>query len=126
MWQAEQVRQRLAALYPGMSVNVLGMPGPSANATRAAACERTAMIKDLEAAVADGRADLAVHALKNLPSDVSPGFTIAGITAREDPRDAFVSTRFRSLDDMPEGAVVGTSSLRRHAQLRERRPALVV
>ena len=126
MWQAEQVRQRLAVLYPGMAVNVLGMPGPSANAARAAACERTAMIKDLEAAVADGRADLAVHALKNLPSDVSPGFTIAGITAREDPRDAFVSQRFRSLDDMPGGAVVGTSSLRRHAQLRDRRPALVV
>jgi hydroxymethylbilane synthase len=76
--------------------------------------------------MADGRADLAVHALKNLPSDVTPGFTIAGITAREDPRDAFVSQRFRALDDMPAGAVVGTSSLRRHAQLRERHPALVV
>ncbi len=126
MWQAEQVRQRLTALYPGMSLNVLGVPGPSDHGKRAARCERTTMIKDLEAAIAEGRADLAVHALKNLPSDVSPGFTIAGITAREDPRDAFVSERFRSLDDMPEGAVVGTSSLRRHAQLRERRPGLVV
>ena len=126
MWQAEQVRQRLTALYPGMSLNVLGVPGPSDHGKRAARCERTTMIKDLEAAIAEGRADLAVHALKNLPSDVSPGFTIAGITAREDPRDAFVSERFRSLDDMPEGAVVGTSCLRRHAQLRERRPGLVV
>ena len=82
MWQAEQVRQRLTALYPGMSLNVLGVPGPSDHGKRAARCERTTMIKDLEAAIAEGRADLAVHALKNLPSDVSPGFTIAGITAR--------------------------------------------
>jgi hydroxymethylbilane synthase len=126
MWQAEQVRQRLAALYPGISLHVLGVPGPSDRAARAAGCERTTMIRDLEAAIADGRADLAVHALKNLPGDITPGFTIAGITAREDPRDAFVSQRFGSLDDMPEGAVVGTSSLRRHAQLRERRPGLVV
>jgi hydroxymethylbilane synthase len=125
MWQAEQVRQRLAALYPGMSLNVLGVPGP-ADGLRATGCERATMIKDLEAAMNEGRADLAVHALKNLPSEVSPGFTIAGITAREDPRDAFVSLQFRSLREMPEGAVVGTSSLRRHAQLRERRPALVV
>jgi hydroxymethylbilane synthase len=126
MWQAEQVRQRLAALYPGMSLHVLGVPAPAEHGSRATGCERRTMIKDLEAAMAEGRADLAVHALKNLPSDVSPGFTIAGITAREDPRDAFVSQRFRSLDEMPEGAVVGTSSLRRHAQLRERRPGLVV
>jgi hydroxymethylbilane synthase len=126
MWQAEQVRQRLAALYPGISLTVLGVPGPVDHGSRATGCERTTMIKDLEAAMADGRADLAVHALKNLPSEVTPGFTIAGITAREDPRDAFVSPRFRSLDEMPEGAVVGTSSMRRHAQLRERRPSLVV
>jgi hydroxymethylbilane synthase len=126
MWQAEQVRQSLAALYPGMSLNVLGVPGPPDDGARATGRERTTMIKELEAIMAEGRADLAVHALKNLPSDVSHGFTIAGITAREDPRDAFVSPRFRSLDEMPEGAVVGTSSLRRHAQLRERRHGLVV
>ena len=126
MWQAEQVRQHLAALYPGMTLTVLGVPGPPDQSARAAGCERTTMIKDLEAAMAEGRADVAVHALKNLPSEVSPGFTIAGITAREDPRDAFVSNRFRSLDEMPDGAAVGTSSLRRHAQLRERHPALVV
>ena len=126
MWQAEQVRQRLTALYPGMSLNVLGVPGPSDHGKRAARCERTTMIKDLEAAIAEGRADLAVHALKNLPSDVSPGFTIAGITAREDPRDAFVSQRFTSLADMPAGAVLGTSGVRREAQLRERFPSLAI
>ena len=126
MWQAEQVRQRLAALYPGMALNVLGLPGPADRGAHLAGAARTTMIRDLESAMAEGRADLAVHALKNLPSDVSPGYTIAGITAREDPRDAFVSQRFRSLDEMPDGAVLGTSSQRRHAQLRERHPALVV
>jgi len=126
MWQAEQVRQRLAALYPGISIAVLGVAGPPDGGGHASGCARTTMIRELEAAIAEGRADLAVHALKNLPSQVSPGFTIAGITAREDPRDAFVSNRFASIDDMPEGAVIGTSSVRRHAQLRERRPGLVV
>lgn len=126
MWQAEQVRQRLAALYPGMALNVLGLPGPADRGAHLAGAARTTMIRDLESAMAEGRADLAVHALKNLPSDVSPGYTIAGITAREDPRDAFVSQRFRSLDAMPDGAVLGTSSQRRYAQLRERHPALVV
>lgn len=126
MWQAEQVRQRLAALYPGISLSVLGVAGPSDSGGHTTGCARTTMIRELEAAIAEGRADLAVHALKNLPSQVSPGFMIAGITAREDPRDAFVSHRFASIDDMPEGTVIGTSSVRRHAQLRERRPALVV
>lgn len=124
-WPAEQVRQRLAELYPGASLSLLALDGHPGN-ERAPANERATMIKVLEAAIAEGRADLAVHALKNLPVDLARGFTIAGITARDDPRDAFVSRRFASLDDMPGGAVVGTSSLRRHAQLRERHPALVV
>ncbi len=123
MWQAEQVRTRLAALYPGASIGVLGVPTPDDKCAQGA---RVTMIKDLEAAMADGRADIAVHALKNLPPDVSPGFTIAGITAREDPRDAFVSLRFASLSKMPPGASIGTSSVRRVAQLRERFPALEV
>ena len=71
------MRQRLTALYPGMSLNVLGVPGPSDHGKRAAGCERTTMIKDLEAAMAEGRADLAVHSLKDMPSDVSPGFALA-------------------------------------------------
>ncbi|MFO1303904.1 MAG: hydroxymethylbilane synthase [Burkholderiales bacterium] len=124
-WQAEQVRQRLAELYPGMSLSLLALEDRG-DGERTSANERAAMIKALEAAIAEGRADLAVHALKNLPAELPRGFTIAGITAREDPRDAFVSRRFASLDEMPPGAVVGTSSLRRHAQLRERHPSLAV
>ncbi|MFO1312531.1 MAG: hydroxymethylbilane synthase [Burkholderiales bacterium] len=124
-WQAEQVRQRLAELYPGTALSLIALEG-HAEGERASMNERASMIKELETAIAEGRADLAVHALKNLPAELSPGFTIAGITARDDPRDAFVSRRFASLGEMPAGAVVGTSSLRRHAQLRERHPALVV
>jgi hydroxymethylbilane synthase len=122
MWQAEQVRTRLAALYPGTAIGVLGVPVPERS--KSAAGDRTTMIKDLESAMVEGRADLAVHSLKNLPSEMTPGFTIAGITAREDPRDAFVSRRFASLVDLPPGSVIGTSSLRREAQLRERFPSL--
>lgn len=126
MWQAEQIRARLAALYPRTAIGVIGIPVRSGSAAmpHGESSARANMIRDLETAVADGRADVAVHSLKNLPSGLAPGFTIAGITAREDPRDAFVSRRFASLADMPEGAVIGTSSLRREAQLRDRYPAL--
>lgn len=128
MWQAEQVRARLAALYPRTTVSVLGVParGGSAAAPHGESGARVNMIRDLEAAMADGRADIAVHALKNLPGTIAPGFTLAGITAREDPRDVFVSHRFATLAELPEGSVIGTSSLRRKAQLRERYPALSI
>src|SRR5205085_8186155 len=83
-------------------------------------------VKELEAAMADGRADLAVHSMKDVPAELPPGFTLAAISAREDPRDAFVSNRFAALAEMPRGAVLGTSSLRRAAQVRERHPGLEV
>ncbi len=83
-------------------------------------------VKELEAALADGRAHLAVHSAKDVPVEMPPGFRLAAILEREDPRDAFVSNRHSSLDELPAGAVVGTSSLRREAQLRERYPALEV
>ncbi len=71
----------------------------------------------------EGRADFAVHSLKDVPMDMPPGFSLAAIAAREDPRDAFVSNRYARLADLPAGAVVGTSSLRREAQLRAAHPA---
>ena len=83
-------------------------------------------IKELEVAMAEGRADLAVHSLKDVPMEMPPGFALAAIAAREDPRDAFVSNRYTRLAELPPGAVVGTSSLRREAQLRERHPALAI
>ena len=83
-------------------------------------------IKELETALADGRADLAVHSMKDLPAELPPGFTLAAITARDDPRDAFVSDRYAGFSELPGGAIVGTSSLRRQAQVLERYPDLEV
>src|SRR5258706_9634865 len=83
-------------------------------------------IKELETAMSDGRADLAVHSLKDVPMDMPDGFTLAAIVAREDPRDALVSNHYLDLSGLPGGARIGTSSLRREAQLRERDPLLVI
>src|SRR5690242_45812 len=125
VWQAEHVRTQLAALYPNAAIGVLAVPAPpSRSAASATGAERAAMIRDLESAIADGRADIAVHSLKNLTAEVGSGFTIAGITAREDARDAFVSREYASLAQLPAGATIGTSSARREAQLRERYPQL--
>jgi len=79
-------------------------------------------IKELEAAILDGRADIAVHSLKDVPMDLAPEFELAAVLKRDDPRDAFLSRRAQSLDALPAGSIVGTSSLRREAQLRERFP----
>jgi hydroxymethylbilane synthase len=81
-------------------------------------------VKELEAALADGRADIAVHSAKDVPMELPAGFSLAAISAREDPRDGFVSSVHASLEALPKGAILGTSSLRREAQLRERYPAL--
>ena len=127
LWQAEHVKARLAALYPGLAVELLPMStrGDELLDQRLdQAGGKGLFVKELEAAMADGRADLAVHSMKDVPAELPAGFTLAAISAREDPRDAFVSNRFAALADMPAGAVVGTSSLRRAAQVRERHPAL--
>jgi hydroxymethylbilane synthase len=83
-------------------------------------------VKELETAMADGRADIAVHSMKDVPADLPPGFAMAAISAREDPRDVLVSQKFSSLRAMPEGSTLGTSSLRRSAQVSERFPALKI
>ena len=83
-------------------------------------------VKELELALAEDRADLAVHSAKDVPMELPPGFALGAIMEREDPRDAFVSNKFENLDALPAGAVVGTSSLRREAQLRSRYPQLKV
>jgi len=125
LWQAEHIRGRLCALYPGATVALLGMTTQGdrvQDRPLAAIGGKGLFIKELEVAMREGRAELAVHSLKDVPMDVAEGFMLAAVTAREDPRDAFVSERYGSLADLPEGAVVGTSSLRREAQLRERFP----
>ncbi len=119
----------LSALYPGIVVDLLGMTTQGdriLDQPLTAIGGKGLFIKELEVAMAEGRADLAVHSLKDVPMTMPAGFVLACITAREDPRDAFVSSRYAGLAELPKGAVVGTSSLRREAQLRERFPELVI
>jgi hydroxymethylbilane synthase len=127
LWQAEHVRERLRTLYPGCVVELLGLTTQGDRTVDQPLTDiggKGLFIKELEQAMADGRADLAAHSLKDMPMDIPQGFTLAAIMAREDPRDAFVSSNYRSLDELPEASSVGTSSLRREAQLRERYPKL--
>ncbi|HMA32412.1 MAG TPA: hydroxymethylbilane synthase [Casimicrobiaceae bacterium] len=127
MWQAEHVRARLESLHPGTSVDLLGITTQGdrvLDRPLATIGGKGLFIKELEAALRDGRADLAVHSLKDVPMDLPEGFVLGAITAREDPRDALVANSHDSLDALPGDAVVGTSSLRREAQLRERHPRL--
>jgi hydroxymethylbilane synthase len=129
LWQAEHIRARLAALYPGMAVELLGLTTQGdrvLDRPLAAIGGKGLFIKELEVAMDEGRADFAVHSLKDVPMEMPAGFALASITAREDPRDAFVSNRCKGLAELPPGAIVGTSSLRREAQLRERHPHLVI
>ena len=129
LWQAEHVKARLEHFHRGIQVELLPMStrGDELLDRRLdQAGGKGLFVKELESAMADGRADLAVHSMKDVPAELPPGFVLAAISAREDPRDAFLSNRFAALGDMPPGAVLGTSSLRRAAQVRERYPALEV
>ena len=129
MWQAEHIRDRLRALYPQTEVSILGMTTQGdqiLNVTLAKIGGKGLFVKELETALEDGRADLAVHSLKDVPMVLPEGFVLAAIGEREDPRDAFISNQYASLADLPPGSVVGTSSLRRECQLRARFPHLKV
>ena len=127
LWQAEHIKQRLEALYPRLVVELLPLSTRGDELLDVRLDEaggKGLFIKELETALEDGRADLAVHSMKDVPVDLPPGFTLAAITQREDPRDALVSSRYPSIAELPAGAIVGTSSLRRQAQIAERYPAL--
>ena len=127
LWQAEHVKHRLEKLHAGLAVELLPMStrGDELLDQRLdKAGGKGLFVKELETALDDGRAELAVHSMKDLPAALPPGFAIAAILEREDPRDAFVSSKFSSLTEMPEKAVIGTSSLRRAAQILERYPKL--
>jgi hydroxymethylbilane synthase len=127
LWQAEHVRARLTSRYPGTAVDLLGVTTQGdrvIDRPLAMIGGKGLFIKELENALREGRADIAVHSLKDVPMDMPDGFVLAAISAREDARDAFVSNRFDALSSLPPGTVVGTSSLRREAQLRERHPEI--
>ena len=129
MWQAEHVQARLRALQPGCEVEIVGMTTEGDRVLDRALNEiggKGLFIKELEVALLERRADLAVHSLKDVPMELAAPFALAAIMAREDPRDAFVSNAHGSLEALPAGALVGTSSLRRAAQIRRQFPALEV
>ncbi len=129
LWQAEHVRDRLRELYPLCEVSLLTMSTRGDQILDRSLSKiggKGLFIKELETALLDGRADLAVHSLKDVPVDMHSPFLLSVILERDDPRDAFVSNQFADLDELPSGAVVGTSSLRRESQLRKRYPHLVV
>lgn len=127
LWQAEHVQARLHDLYPDMQVNLLKLSTRGDEILDRSLSKvggKGLFVKELENALLDGRADLAVHSLKDVPVDMQEPFELSTILARGDCRDAFVSNDFSCLEDLPAGAVVGTSSLRREAQLRARFPSL--
>lgn len=129
MWQAEHIRDRLRGLYPTHQIDILGMTTRGDQILDVSLSKvggKGLFVKELEVALEARRADLAVHSMKDVPMDLPEGFVLAAIGEREDPRDAFVSNRFQYLSDLPPGARVGTSSLRREAQLRARYPHLTV
>ena len=127
LWQAEHVRDTLRAAHPGLDVQLLKLTTEGdrrLGAPLAEAGGKGLFIKELEQALLDGRAQLAVHSMKDMPADLPPGFALAAILARADVRDALVTTAAESVDALPQGAHVGTASLRRQAQLAARRPEL--
>ena len=129
MWQAEHVRARLSLLYPQCTVEILGMTTRGDQILDRALSKvggKGLFVKELEVAMAEGRADLAVHSLKDVPMELPEGFALAAVLEREDARDAFVSNDYASLDELPAGAVVGTSSLRRQSLIAARYPHLVI
>ena len=126
LWQAEHVRGLLAARF-AIEVRLLGMTTRGdeiLDRTLSKVGGKGLFVKELETALEDGRAELAVHSLKDVPMDLPPAFVLAAVLEREDPRDALVSPRHATLAELPQGACIGTSSLRRAAQLAAVRPDL--
>ena len=126
---AEYIRARLSAIYPQCEIVLRGITTKGDQILDQPLADlggKGLFIQEIENALVEGRADFAVHSLKDVPMNVPDGFVMATIPEREDPRDALVSNRHATLEALPDGAVVGTSSLRREAQLRERNPTLKI
>ena len=127
LWQAEHVAARLRTLHPELEVVLVPMTTTGDRVTDRALAEvggKGLFIKELELALQENRADIAVHSMKDVPSDMPPGMSIVAMLERADAHDAFVSRRFAAFDALPQGAKVGTSSLRRQCQLKAVRPDL--
>ncbi len=129
LWQAEEVSRRLKSLYPDLEVQLVTMTTKGdriLDAPLAKVGGKGLFVKELEAGMLAGEADIAVHSMKDVPVEFPEGLELSLIMQREDPRDAFVSNNYQSLSELPDGALVGTSSLRRQTQIRERYPRLKI
>lgn len=129
MWQAEYVKAALEQAHPGIEVELVPMVTKGdviLDTPLAKVGGKGLFVKELEVAMLEGRADIAVHSMKDVPVEFPEGLGLVTICEREDPRDAFVSNHYNNIDELPTGAIVGTSSLRRQCQLRARRPDLIV
>ena len=129
LWQAEYVKARLEQAHPALVVTLVPMVSRGDKLLDSPLSKiggKGLFVKELETALLENEADIAVHSMKDVPMDFPEGLGLFCICEREDPRDAFVSNTFASLDDLPQGSVVGTSSLRRQAQLLTRRPDLQI
>lgn len=129
LWQAEHIKARLQALHPGLAVELVKFvtQGDKILDTPLAKIGGKGLfVKELENALLNGRADLAVHSMKDVPMDLPDNLTLAVICERENPFDAFVSNQYLTLDDLPQGARLGTSSLRRKSQIQAYRPDLTI
>ncbi|MCL6268374.1 hydroxymethylbilane synthase [Sansalvadorimonas sp. 2012CJ34-2] len=129
LWQAEYVKGKLEELHPGLTVELVTMVSRGdklLDAPLAKIGGKGLFVKELEHALLEDRADIAVHSMKDVPMSFPEGLGLEVICEREDPRDAFVSNTYASLDELPQGAVVGTSSLRRQCQILEHRPDLTI
>ncbi len=129
LWQAEHVRDRLLEAHPSLSVELLKMSTQGdkiLDTPLAKIGGKGLFVKELEQCLLDGRADIAVHSMKDVPVELPPGLHLNCILNREEPRDAFVSNQFKGFDALPQGARVGTSSLRRQVQLLRQRPDLKI
>lgn len=129
LWQAEHVQQLIKNTFPEIEVTLLGMTTQGDRILDVSLSKiggKGLFVKELEVAMQEGRADIAVHSMKDVPMHLPEGFALPTILEREDPRDAFVSNQYASLDELPAGSIVGTSSLRRESQLRAKYPHLVI
>jgi hydroxymethylbilane synthase len=126
---AQYIRGRLLEVYPECEITLRGITTQGDRILEKPLADiggKGLFIEEIETAMKEGRADFAVHSLKDMPMEMAPGFTLAAIPVREDPRDTLVCNKYASIEALPDGAIVGTSSLRREAQLREKNPALQV
>lgn len=129
LWQAEFVKAQLEHFHPNIKVELVTMVTKGdkiLDTPLAKVGGKGLFVKELETAMLEGRADVAVHSMKDVPVEFPEGLGLEVICEREDPRDAFVSNKYKNLDELPQGSVVGTSSLRRQCQIRAARPDLII